>query len=337
MIHTAWFVLLAVLFAGYAVLDGFDLGVGMIHLWLGRDTRERSTLIDTIGPVWNGNEVWLIAAGGSLVAVFPDVYASSFSGLYLPLMLVLWLLLIRGLGIEFRHQVDHDLWRHAWDVAFSAASVLLGLLLGVALGNVMLGVPLDEHGMFQGSFALLLNPFAVLAVTVSLAVLSWHGAAWVALKTNDPLRARARRVAAGLWWGVVALVLAMIAASVLMRPGFADHFRASPVWLLVPAVAAAALGMFRRFAARGDDRRAFLSSASAVATLLGSVAAGLYPMLLPSRPGSPHPGFDIVNAAAPEGSMRTALAVYLGGMSLVIVYLVNLYRAWRGRVTEVSH
>ena len=191
MINTIWFVVLAFMLAGYAVLDGFDLGVGTLHLLLGRDTRERATLIDTIGPVWNGNEVWLLAAGGSMVVAFPHVYAASFSGFYLALMLVLWLLLLRGLGIEFRHQIDHDMWRHAWDVAFSLSSALLALLFGVAVGNVLRGVPLDAHGEFQGTFALMLNPFALLGGLLSVAVLSLHGATWVALKTEGALQARA--------------------------------------------------------------------------------------------------------------------------------------------------
>ena len=151
MIETAWFVVLAFMLAGYAVLDGFDLGIGTLHLFLGRSSGERATLIDSIGPVWNGNEVWLLAAGGLMFVAFPHVYAASFSGFYLALMLVLWLLLLRGLGIEFRHQVDSELWTHAWDVTFAGASFLLALLFGVALGNVLRGVPLDANGEFQGT------------------------------------------------------------------------------------------------------------------------------------------------------------------------------------------
>src|SRR5512144_535761 len=174
-LNTAWFVLLAFTLAVYAVLDGFDLGLGSIHLLLGRTREERERLIDSIGPVWNGNEVWLLAAGGSMVVAFPNLYASSFSGFYLALMLVLWLLLLRGLGIEFRHQVEDPLWKHAWDVAFSVSSALLALLFGV---------PLDADGQFQGTFTLMLNPFAVLCGLLSVATLSLHGANWVALKTE---------------------------------------------------------------------------------------------------------------------------------------------------------
>ncbi|HEX6212421.1 MAG TPA: cytochrome d ubiquinol oxidase subunit II [Methylomirabilota bacterium] len=337
MLNSVWFVVLAFMLAGYAVLDGFDLGVGTLHLALGRNTRERDRLIDAIGPVWNGNEVWLLAAGGSMVAAFPHVYASSFSGFYLALMLVLWLLVLRGLGIEFRHQVHHDLWKHAWDVTFSVASALLALLFGVALGNVLRGVPLDASGEFTGTFALLLNPFALLGGLLSVAVLSMHGAAWIALKTDGGLQARARRWAAGLWWGAMALLALMVGASFLVRPDFTRNFAAQPWLLALPAVTLAAAGAIKRYQRRHDDVRAFLAGATFIAGVLASVAAGLYPRLLPSLPGSPHPGLDIYNAASPENSLRIALWVYLFGMVLVGIYLVNIYRVWRGKVVETYH
>src|SRR3954469_2871857 len=191
-LNTAWFVVLAFTLAVYAVLDGFDLGLGAIHLLLGRTREERARLIDSIGPVWNGNEVWLLAAGGSMVVAFPNLYAASFSGFYLALMLVLWLLLLRGLGIEFRHQIHHPMWEDAWDVVFSIASGLLALLLGVALANVLRGVPLDATGEFRGTFALLLNPFALLGGVLSVVTLALHGVCWAALKTDGALQARAR-------------------------------------------------------------------------------------------------------------------------------------------------
>ena len=337
MLNSIWFVVLAFMLAGYAVLDGFDLGVGSLHLVLGRSTSERTKLIDTIGPVWNGNEVWLLAAGGSMFVAFPHLYASSFSGFYLALILVLWLLLLRGLGIEFRHQIDNDLWKHAWDVTFCVSSLLLALLFGVALGNVLRGVPLDEAGEFRGTFALMLNPFAILAGLLSVGVLSMHGAAWVALKTDGALHERARTLASLLWWVAMALLVAMIAASFAVRPDFTRNFLAYP-WLAgVPLLAIASAAAIKWFQSTGDDLRAFLAGAVMIAGILGSVAAGLYPTLLPSSPGSPHPGLDIYNAAAPENSLRIALWIYLFGMALVIIYLVNIYRVWRGKVGEVYH
>jgi cytochrome d ubiquinol oxidase subunit II len=337
MLNTIWFVVLAFMMAGYAVLDGFDLGVGTLHLVIGRDTRERARLIDAIGPVWNGNEVWLLAVGGSLVAAFPHVYAASFSGFYLALMIVLWLLLLRGLGIEFRHQIDHDMWKHAWDVAFSLSSGLLALLFGVALGNVLRGVPLDETGEFQGTFALLLNPFALLGGILSVTVLSMHGAAWIALKTDAEIQRRARRWGSALWWAVVFLLAAMVAASFLVRPDFPRNFGTHP-WLIVfPLVTIAAAGAVKYCQRRDDDLRVFLASAATIAGVIACVAAGLYPTLLPALAGSPHPGLNIYNAASPEGSLRIALGVYLFGMTLVLIYLINIYRVWRGKVSATYH
>jgi cytochrome d ubiquinol oxidase subunit II len=336
-LNAVWFVVLAFMLAGYAVLDGFDLGVGSVHLLLGRNMRERTTLVDAIGPVWNGNEVWLLAAGGAMVVAFPHLYAASFSGFYLALMIVLWLLLLRGLGIEFRHQVENDLWRHAWDVAFSLASLLLALLFGVALGNVLRGVPLDAGGEFRGTFALLLNPFALLGGLVSVAVLSMHGAAWIAHKAEGELQARARRFAAILWWPALVLPLAMVAASFVVRPDFTRNFAAAPALFVFPAAAVAAMAAVRLFRGKNDDLRAFVAGGAFIAAILASVAAGLYPRLLPAGPGSAHPGLDIYNAASAQSSLRTALGVYLFGMTLVLIYLVNIYRVWRGKVRRVYH
>jgi cytochrome bd ubiquinol oxidase subunit II len=332
MINSLWFLVLAFMLAGYAVLDGFDLGIGAIHLLLGRSREERARLIDAIGPVWNGNEVWLLAASGSMIAAFPTLYAVSFSGFYLALMLVLWLLLLRGLGIEFRHQVHHPMWEDAWDVTFSMASVLLALLFGVAMGNVLRGVPFDADGQFTGSFAVLLNPFSLLGGLLSLATLALHGSCWAAVKTDGDLQQRARGFASGSWFASAALLVAMVAASFVVRPDFTRNFAAHPMLLAVPAVTIAALVVARRGLSRGEDRVAFVGSAVYVASILASAAAGLYPSLLPARPGSAGAGLDIYNAASPSGSLRTALVVYLAGLALVSVYLVNTYRIWRGKV-----
>lgn len=333
MINELWFAVLAFMLAGYAVLDGFDLGVGALHLVVGRNADERGRAIDSIGPVWNGNEVWLLAAGGSMVVAFPHVYAASFSGFYLALMLVLWLLLLRGISIEFRHQVDSPLWHEIWDVVFFGASALLAVLFGVAVGNVLRGVPLDASGEFQGSFALMLNPFAVLGGLLSLVTLALHGATWLALKADGPVQERAHRFAGPLFWAALALLAAMVAASFAVRPDFTANFARWPVLGIFPIAALAGAAWHRRAWARLDHRGAFVGSATLIAGILASAAAGLFPRLLPALEGSPHPGLDIYNAASPAGSMRIALVIYVVGMVLVIAYLVNTYRIWRGRST----
>ena len=333
-LNTAWFLLLAFMLAGYAVLDGFDLGIGSIHLLLGRDRAERARLIDSIGPVWNGNEVWLLGVGGALVAAFPNLYAASFSGFYLALMLVLWLLLLRGIGIEFRHQIHHALWEDFWDVVFSIASVLLALLFGVALANVLRGVPFEAGGDFRGTFTVLLNPFSILGGVLGVATLAMHGACWAALKTDGPLQARARRAASALWWVSLALLAAMVAASFAVRPDFTRNFTIYGWPIAIPLLTIAAMGGVRAYAGR-DDLRAFLFSCGYVAGILASVAAGLYPTLLPAAPGSAAPGLDIYNAAAPRSSLLYALVIYLFGLAIVIAYLVHVYRVWRGKTRPV--
>ncbi len=330
MIHTIWFVVLAVMLAGYAVLDGFDLGVGALHLMIGTDRLERARLIETIGPVWNGNEVWLLAAGGAMVVAFPTLYAASFSGFYLALMVVLWLLILRGLALEFRHQLNNALWQDAWDVTFSISSVLLALLFGVAMGNVLRGVPLDTDGHFQGSFALMLNPFALTGGALGVSALAMHGAGWLALKTEGAIQARARRWQRRLLVATIVVLVVFVGASFFVRPEFTRNFVAAPILLLVPAAGLAALAALARFAGR-NDARAFFASAGVIATTLGSAAAGLYPTLLPALPGSAHAGLDIYNAASPEGSLRVALGIYLVGMAIVVIYLARIYRVWRGR------
>jgi cytochrome d ubiquinol oxidase subunit II len=326
---------LEAMLVGYAILDGFDLGVGMLHLFVGRTASERGRLIDTIGPVWNGNEVWLIAAGGAMVAAFPTLYATSFSGFYLALMLVLWLLILRGLALEFRHQLDNRLWVQAWDVVFAGSSVLLALLFGLAIGNVLRGVPLDADGHFQGSFALMLNPFAVLGGVLGVVTLSMHGAGWLAMKVSGELQARARRAQRALIWVTLAVIAVFVGASFAVRPDFVRNFSNMPALLLVPLAGAAAFAVLVRFGGR-DDVKAFAASAVVIASILGSAAAGLYPTLLPALPGSAHAGLDIYNASAPEGSMRIALAIYLTGMIIVAAYLVRIYRVWRGETHTYS-
>ncbi len=337
MINTLWFLVLTVMLAGYAVLDGFDLGVGAVHLIVARTRKERETAIDAIGPVWNGNEVWLIAAGGAMVAAFPHLYAAAFSGFYLALMIVLWLLILRGIAIELRHQVDNPLWRDAWDLTFSCSSALLAVLFGVAVGNVLRGVPFDIEGNFQGSFALMLNPFALLCGVLSLVALSLHGAAYLAMKTEGALQGRARRLVMPLFVGTAVLLTAVTGASFVVQPGFTGNFARWPVLAAIPLLgmaAAVAIPLVRR---RDHDTATFLSSGALIVFVLGSAAAGLYPRLLPGLPGSSITALDIYNSASSPRSMTIALAVYLSGMAIVVAYLANLYRVWRGKVNGGYH
>ena len=330
--NTIWFLVLAAMLTAYAILDGFDLGVGALLPWVCKDEKERVEARDSIGPVWNGNEVWLLAAGGAMFAAFPRLYAASFSGFYLALMLVLWLLMGRGIGFEFRHAHPHPLWAGLWDTVFSVSSLLLALLFGVAVGNVLRGVPFDAQGEFQGSFGLMLNPFALLGGLLSVATLCLHGAAFLAMKTEGALQLRARRLAGGLWLAVLLLAFGFVTASFVVREGFADNFGHAPLLLLLPLAAVGALAAIPLFVRRAQDLRLFATTSLLIASLLGSAAAGLFPRLLPAL-GS-HPGADltIYNAASSNHGLVAALVMNLVGMSAVLAYTLYVYKVWSGKV-----
>ena len=227
--ETVWFCLVAVMIAMYVVLDGFDLGAGAVHLFVARTDAERRAVLRSIGPVWDGNEVWLLAGGGTLYFAFPALYASSFSGFYLPLMVVLWLLILRGIAIEFREHVQSLVWQPLWDAVFGLASALLAIFFGAALGNVVRGVPLDRAGTFflplwtdftiaKDAGGGILDWYTVLVAVAALATLAVHGALWIALKTEGDLEVRARRTAARAWWGLAALVVAITLAAPRSAP-----------------------------------------------------------------------------------------------------------------------
>lgn len=328
---TVWFAILAGLLIGYAVLDGFDLGVGALHLWIARTDEERRVGLGAIGPVWDGNEVWLITWGAALFLAFPRVYAVAFSGFYLPLVMALWLLMGRGVAIEFRHHVRDPLWRGAWDVVFSISSLLLAVLYGVAAGNVVGGVPFDARGYFQGLFEWMLNPYALLMGLFSLVVLAWHGARYLCVKADGPLRERARRQAGVLWAVTAALAVALTAATFGVRPALLDNFRTAPGLLAAPAVAVAGLALAPWYHRRREDGRAFLCSGGVIAGLLAATAAGLYPNLLPSSLGGSG-SLTVANAAAPPGSLLPALLWMVPGVILLAVYQIAVYRVFRGRV-----
>ncbi|MDQ2687051.1 MAG: cytochrome d ubiquinol oxidase subunit II [Armatimonadota bacterium] len=335
--HETWFVILALMLTAYAVLDGFDLGVGALLPWLCRTEEERQQARDSIGPVWNGNEVWLIAAGGAMFMAFPRLYAASFSGFYLALMLVLWLLILRGVGFEFRHANHSPLWTGLWDTVFSGASVLLAVLLGVAVGNVLRGVPLNAQGEFQGSFALMLNPFALLAGVLSLVTLCLHGAAFLAMKTEGALQERARKLSLTLWVGTAVLTVIFVVTSGFARPDFTANFARQPLLFLLPLLALAALVAIPLMAKREQDGRLFGATTLLIVSLLASAAAGLFPRLLPALGHNPQADLTIYNAASSPHSLLTALIMNMIGMIAVIAYTSYVYKIWSGKVKPLGY
>jgi cytochrome bd ubiquinol oxidase subunit II len=322
---TVWFALLAVMFAVYAMLDGFDLGVGALHRLLARTAAEREQAIEAIGPVWNGNEVWLIAGGGVLFLAFPRAYAAAFSGLYLGLIVVLWLLVGRGLGIELRHQLDNPLWQTACDTVFWLSSAAVILVFGIALGNVVQGVPLQGDGYFHMSVFDALNRYAVLVGVVAVVVLTAHGAAFLAAFSEDELAQRARRWARRLWWLEVLSLAGAAYPTYAVRPDMLDAFRDHPWRLVFPLAALAALALELAWQHSGSWRAAFAASCLAVAALLATAAAALYPNLLPAREGDPF-SLTVHNAASSDHALTTALVWWPVGIALAAAYFTLAYR-----------
>jgi cytochrome d ubiquinol oxidase subunit II len=330
-VNTVWFIVLGAFLTGYAILDGIDLGVGGLHLSLSKTDSERRADLNAIGPVWAGYEVWLVAAGGSMVAAFPRLYAASLSGFYLVLTLVLWLLIARGGSIEIRSQVDDPLWKGFWDVVFCVSSLLLAVLFGAAVGNVVRGVPLDSSGNFAGSFEQALNPFAILAGVLSVALLAMHGAHFLAVKTEEEQQERAQRYARVLWYVVAILSVAASLAAFAVRPGLTANFAAHLYLSVLPLIALGALVAVQILQRRKDYGKALIASGVLIAGLMSSAGASIYPLLLPAL-GQPGQGLSIDNAAAPHHNLVTALIANLVAMTGVILYGTFIHRIFRGKV-----
>jgi cytochrome bd ubiquinol oxidase subunit II len=267
--ETLWFILVALMLTAYVVLDGFDLGAGIISLFVAKDHEQRRLVLRAVGPVWDGNEVWLVATGGALFFAFPLLYASSFSGFYLPLMMVLWLLMFRGIGIELRSHVSDPLWWSLFDFAFSVSSLLLSIFFGAAIGNVIRGVPLNPDGYFfealWTNFRVGVNPgildwYTVLTGLLALVTLTVHGAHYVALKTEGDINLRARRVAELGWWGLLMLTVLSLVATLYVRPQIIDNFKLRPWGWIMPAIVLASLACMAFFVKKSRDLAAFFSS-----------------------------------------------------------------------------
>ena len=338
--ETIWFMLVALMLTAYVVLDGFDLGAGALHLIAARNDEERRMLLRSIGPVWDGNEVWLLAAGGTLFYAFPLLYASSFSGFYLPLCIVLWLLVFRALGIEFRMHLDNTLWRDFFDAMFSLSSLLLLVMFGAALGNVIRGVPLaQDHYFFvplwtdflPGSNPGALDWYTVLCALMTAVVTTLHGALFVVLKTTGPLNERMRTVVKWLWPTVGLGTVVTLAATMIVRPRVLDNYWANPAgWVIPVAVAVALAGMFW-FTRTGQERNAFLCSCLYIIGMLSGAAFALYPVLLPSS-GDPNLSLTIWNSAAGPSSLSIGLIWWSIGMAIAVGYFVLIYTMFRGKV-----
>ena len=339
--ETLWFILVAFMLTMYVLLDGFDLGAGAIHPFVAKNDTERRLVLRSIGPVWDGNEVWIIAAGGTLFFSFPLLYASSFSGFYLPLIIVLWLLMIRGLSVELRSHIESPVWASFWDGMFFVGSSLLAVFYGVALGNVVRGVSIGEDGYFFQPLWTNFSPtspepgildwYTILTGLLALVTLVVHGTTWVALKTEAELNARARRAARIGWVALVSLTGLTTVATFSLSPEMLSSFAERPWGVVFPALAVAGLALMGYFGLRRRDRGAFLSSGVYIVGMMASTAFTIYPNVLPAV--EPDNSLTVYNASGSAYGLAVGLVWWSIGMVLAAIYFVLIYRLFRGKVS----
>jgi len=345
MMGFLWFWLVAVMIVGYVVLDGFDLGVGVLHLFLVRTEQERQVALRSIGPVWDGNEVWLLAGGGTLYFAFPLLYASAFSGFYLPLMIVLWLLVLRGVSLELRNHIDVGVWRALLDGVFGLASALLAVFYGAALANVLRGVPLQADGYFflplwtdfqPGASPGILDWYTVIGGLVALIALTLHGALWLTIKVSGDLAERAREIVNPLWVALTALTGVSLLASIHVRPESMNNYASYPVTYVVPLGVVASLIAVFFWNRTAQPVKAFLASCVYLFFMLAGACWGVYPTLLPATTGADR---DITLSRAISGphTLSVGLAWWSFGMVLAIGYTVFVYSRFKGKVDAGAH
>jgi cytochrome d ubiquinol oxidase subunit II len=331
----------AVMVAAYVVLDGFDLGAGAIYLGAGKTVDDRRKILRAIGPVWDGNEVWLLAAGGTLYFAFPLLYASSFSGFYLPLMMVLWLLMLRGIGIELRAHMQNPVWVGFFDLIFCVSSVLLAIFFGAALGNVVRGVPLGADGYFfeplftnfraSGETGIL-DWYTVLTGVIALVTLTAHGSLYVAVKTDGDLNRRTRGIALWLWPVQLVLTIVGLAATLYVQPTVLDNYKQHAIGYLIPVVVFGSLATMMYGMRKGLDKIAFVGSALYIVGMLVGAAFALYPVVLPASTDPAHRSLTIYNTAAGHHGLTVGITWWLIGMVLALGYFTFLFRMFRGKV-----
>ena len=338
--ETLWFMIIAAMVAAYAVLDGFDLGAGAIYLGAARTTDERRKILRAIGPVWDGNEVLLVAAGGTLYFAFPLLYASSFSGFYLPLMMVLWLLMLRGIGIELRAHMENPVWVGFFDLIFCVASALLAIFFGAALGNVVRGVPLGADGYFfeplwtnfraSGNTGIL-DWYTVLTGVIALVTLTAHGSLYVAVKTDGELNQRTRGIAQWAWPVQLILTIVGLVATCYVQPTALDNYKQHAIGYLIPLVVFGSLAVMIYAIRKGQDKLAFMGSALYIVGMLVGAAFALYPVVLPAST-SPAYSLTIYNTAAGRHGLTVGFTWWVLGAVLAVAYFVLLFRMFRGKV-----
>lgn len=326
-----WFTVIAVLLAGYAVLDGFDLGVGMFHLFSKKD-EERRIMLNSIGPVWDGNEVWLVTAGGALFAGFPDVYATFCSAFYIPVMLLLSAIIFRAVAIEFRSKQPMAWWRWGWDILFSLASLIIALGLGIVLGNLIQGISLDADKEFIGSFFDFITPYTLLTGVLVVALFSMHGVIYVLLKTENEFHDKMRKwVNPSIIFFIITYAITS-SATLVYYTHMTEAIRERPYIFVVAIINMLAIANIPREINRGSDVRAFLSSSVNIITLMTLFAIGTFPNVIRAVNDPANLSLTIYNSASSAKTIEILLLIALIGVPLVIAYTIAIYVIFRGKV-----
>lgn len=331
-LNTIWFGLIGVLFSGYALLDGFDLGVGVLSLF-SRNEKERDAHVKAIAPVWDGNEVWLLTGGGALFAAFPIVYAVVFSGFYLALMLVLFALILRAVSIEFRYHIVSETARTLWGWVFGISSLLVSILLGVAFGNILRGIPINESGAFTGTFLGLLNPFSLLMGFLSLSFFVMHGAAYMALKTDGDLQQRMFKTGTCAVGTASLLYCTVIAALYFVSPFF---FSGNPLYWLAILLTFAGFFLAWNGTRRNKGLIAFCGSALSIISFIATAAIALFPRMVPSITNLDY-SLTAYNASSTPRTLTVMLIIALAGMPVVIAYTSVIYWIFKGKASDEQH
>ena len=329
-LNLVWFILVGVLFTGYAMLDGFDLGVGAIHLFTKTD-EERRIMLNSIGPVWDGNEVWLVTGGGALFAAFPMVYATVFSGFYLAFMLLLAALIFRAVAIEFRSKQPMKWWRRTWDIGFCVGSVLSSLLIGVAMGNIAIGIPLDENHEFAGRFLDLLNPYALLLGVTTVSLFAMHGAIYAVMKTEGALQQKIRGWINRCIICFIICYTTTTMATLLYVPHMTETIKTHPVFFGIALLNMLAVANIPREIHNGRDFNAFASSCASMIALMALFGIGMFPNMVFSNP-DPANSLNIINGASSQKTLGIMLSIALIGVPIVLTYTICIYRVFRGKV-----
>ncbi|MEO6038916.1 MAG: cytochrome d ubiquinol oxidase subunit II [Saprospiraceae bacterium] len=327
---TCWFLVVGAVFTGYVILDGFDLGAGALHLFFRKEASRRIAL-NAIGPVWDGNEVWLVIGGGTLFAGFPEVYATVFSAFYAPFMLFLVALIFRGISIEFRSKEAMRWWRLTWDIGYSVSSIVIAGLLGLILGNLIQGIAVGPNFVFAGHTRDFFNPYALLTALTVIALFAMHGAIYLTMKTENRLHTKLMLLVRDTSRFFVICFVTLTMATLIYIPEMADKFRRYPALFAVPAVSMLSTINIRRLAEKGRYFSAFLSSGATSALLLVMVALGLYPTMVPSTLGTQY-DLTIHNSASTDPSLRTMLLFAAIGVPIVATYTLFVFWTFRGKV-----